>query len=151
MRAALVLLLESREGEEMSLWKSRFDSVASVARWLLLSAALFATLGRIAPASEPSGWHLWPGVSLHPPCMMCPDDYCPKPCPTLCPVCCFGPNDYCCKPFPCLAPVKCCGPNDYCCKPLPLILPLCPTPDYTCGPPPACNCPHDNCNRKSAQ
>src|SRR5947209_2337601 len=138
-------LPESLEGEEMIFWKSRTSSVRLLVRGALFSAAIVATLGGTAPAGEPSGWYLWPCVSLHPPCMMCPDDYCPKPCPALGPVCCCGPNDYCCKPLPCLTPVKCCGPNDYCCKPLPVILPLCPTPNYTCGPPATCNCSHDNC------
>ena len=98
---------------EVACWFRRVGCVPDI----FGAAAIFATLAATASAAEPSGWHLWPGVSLNPPCMMCPDDYCPKPCPTLCPVCCFGPNDYCCKPLPCLMPVKCCGPNDYCCKP----------------------------------
>jgi hypothetical protein len=138
--------LKSRKGEEMGSMRTYLAVASSLAGRILLRAAIVATLSKFAPAAEPSGWHLWPGVSLHPPCMMCPDDYCPKPCPTLCPVCCFGPDDYCCKPLPCTMPVKCCGPNDYCCKPLPLILPLCPTPDYTCGPPPICNFPLGKCN-----
>jgi hypothetical protein len=119
---------------------------------LLLGAAIFAALLRVASAGEPSGGcRLSPATCYHPPCLTCPDDYCPKPFPILCPVCCFGPDDYCPKPAPCLTPWKCFGPDDYCCKPLPPILPLCPTPCYTCGPPPTCDCPHSNCHPKSAR
>jgi hypothetical protein len=120
------------------------------ARLLLIGAFGVGMFCQVAQADEPGGWHLWPGICLHPPCMMCPDDYCRKPIPPLCPVCCFGCNDYCPKPLPCIAPVKCCGPDDYCCKPLPVMLPLCPTPCYTCGPPPACGCQHEHCGSGSA-
>jgi hypothetical protein len=111
--------------------------------WLCVTACLVvaSVVSQVRADDPPGGWRLWPGHhSLHPPCMMCPDDYCPKPMPCSAPFKYCGPDDYCCKTMPCVAPFKYCGPNDYCCKPLPPILPLCPTPLYTCGPPPECPC-----------
>ncbi len=100
---------------------------------------------RVRADEPPGGWSLYPGHhSLHPPCMMCPDDYCSKPMPCMVPFKYCGPDDYCCKPMPCVAPFKYCGPNDYCSKPPPAILPLCPTPLYTCGPPPTSDCGHSS-------
>jgi hypothetical protein len=103
-------------------------------------------LGARAEAAEPSGgWWLWPGISLHPPCCCCCDDYCPKPLPCVAPFKCFGCDDYCPKPLPCVAPFKCFGCDDYCPKPCVVVEPLCCGPNYTCGPPPACNQPQCGC------
>lgn len=126
--------------------KSRRFHIRSLPWPCLMACVLVAFGGSRTSADEPpGGWWLFPGHhSLHPPCMICLDDYCSKPMPCMVPFKYCGPDDYCCKPMPCVAPFKYCGPDDYCCKPLPAILPLCPTPLYTCGPPPTCNGAHSS-------
>src|SRR5262245_4973331 len=98
-------------------------------RLLILIVSLTCT--GMAAADPPK----WTKASCCPNLGCCPDDYCKKPCPSICPVpCCGGPCDYCRKPFPYIAEVgRCGGPNDYCRKPMPCL--LCPptSPYLQCG------------------
>ncbi|HZZ28076.1 MAG TPA: hypothetical protein VFE46_08745 [Pirellulales bacterium] len=115
---------------------------------LALVALGSAALGAMATAAPPShGWWFCPGISLYRPCLICPNDYCPKPTPCPpCSVCCFGPNDYCCKPLPCTPPYCGFGCDDYCCKPPPEISPCYTPPGSTCGSPDRPYCPGSNTN-----
>jgi hypothetical protein len=104
---------------------------------LVVGAIALTALYTHAAAAQPhDGWWLCPGISLHRPCLCCPNDYCPKPMPCApCPVCCCGPNDFCGKPLPCVSPYCCCLCDDYCCKPAPYIYPCYTPPGLTCGKP----------------
>lgn len=111
-------------------------------RTILVAAAglLLTLLAARAFAAEPRPAVV---VPVHSPCclpcLICPDDYCPKPWPCFpAPVCCRLCDDYCGKPLPCRpCPVFGCQCDDYCRKPLPCL----PGPHWsrwlTC-PLPAC-------------
>jgi hypothetical protein len=75
-------------------------------------------------------------------CLVCPDDYHPKPWPCLPPsVCCGCCDDYDCKPLPLIpCPVTGCDCEAYCPKPLP-----CPPGAYC---PPWFKCPLPFCQPK---
>jgi hypothetical protein len=112
------------------------------------SLQCIALCGRLNAAQPSDGWWLCPGISLHRPCLCCPNDYCPKPMPGApCSVCCGGPNDYCAKPLPCVSPYCCFDCNDYCGKPPPAISPCYTPPGSSCGPPdgPCSSCPSSSC------
>ncbi len=81
----------------------------------------------------------------------CPDDYCPKPCPSFClPPICGCRDSYCPKPAPCVSmpPVRGC-PDDYCPKPPPCVSWPCRWPDFYKCPPPRCGRSDVNRNRTS--
>jgi hypothetical protein len=106
-----------------------------MSRWVLATVVLIGFAWSAAGAAEPPAraWR-WPWCAPTRPCPCCPDDYCPKPLPTVCPVRCFGPDDYCPKALPCVCPCNCKGPDDYCPKKCPLWLPPCYPPWYVCVP-----------------
>jgi hypothetical protein len=115
-----------------------------------LSLLGFCIVGVTAPGStavggQPhDGWWLCPGISLHRPCLCCPNDYCPKPIPCISPFCCCGPDDYCTKPLPCVRPFCCSQCDDYCAKPCPTISQCYTPPGSTCG---STDCCYSSCQQ----
>lgn len=109
---------------EVRYGRARFlSSLALVAALALPMFAAAADIGPDAPCADARR------------CCVCPDDYCPKPLPSVpcAPLGCC--DDYCPKPLPSTAPLCYCGPNDYCPKPCCLYLPPCWPAWYTCGAP----------------
>jgi|GEM_PF-1279596 len=118
----------------------RLTERAAARGWLGLGAALLLTLcgANSAQAGEPAKrpWH-WPWQKVD--CGCCPDQYCPKPLPSVGLRWCGCGEPYCPKPLPgvpCLAPG--CGVC-YDVKPLPCP-PRCSEPWYRCLPGDAANC-----------
>jgi len=111
-------------------------------RCLAMMALVLATASALPADDSATGCRCRLCAPLCPCLGGTPDDYCPKPWPTLIPVdCCGGPCDYCRKPPPHIIPVEHCGhPCDYERKPPPHLLcpPASPYLLYYTSPEPCC-------------